>query len=216
MLTPDKRPGRPKRGKQRGNKKKRQTSQQYIARRSPLKLYQTTFWTPEASTGQTLQWIYACSGGLDAALTYLQHTEPLILHNHRQFLAESLQWHLYSSQATPLFSEHFFSIDQTTHTPLVVAHMHLPQPIAQQTTSRAPYQATLSPSELASPLDPLSPREMDVLLCLANGLSNQEIARHLVIAECTVKWHLKQLYSKLGVNSRTQAIAHARELHLLF
>lgn len=209
MLMPDNRVGHSKRGNQRGNKKKRQTSQSYITRRSPLKGYQTTFWTPEARTGQTFQWADVCGRGLDAALNYLQRREPLILHNRSQILAESLQWHLYPSQATPLFPEHLFSIEQTTHAPLVVAHIRLPQAIEQQTTRQLPYQPIISSSEPSALLDPLSPREMDVLLYLANGLSNQEIARHLVIAESTVKWHLKQIYGKLGVNSRTQAIAWA-------
>jgi DNA-binding CsgD family transcriptional regulator len=172
-------------------------------------LCQTTFWTPEARAGQTLQWSYACASGLDAALTYLQDREPLILHNHSQVLAEGFQGHLNSSQAAPLFPMHLFSIDQTTCAPLAIAQIRVPQAMEQRKTRQLPYQPVISPPDLGSPLDSLSPREMDVLLCLANGLSNQEIASRLVIAESTVKWHLKQIYSKLGVNSRTQAIARA-------
>ena len=50
---------------------------------------------------------------------------------------------------------------------------------------------------------------------LANGLSNAEIAQHLVVTVGTVKTHIKSIYGKLGVHSRTQAIVRANELRLL-
>jgi len=71
-----------------------------------------------------------------------------------------------------------------------------------------------SPSD--SPLiDPLTDREMDVLRLIADGSTNQQIADALVISPGTAKWYTSQIYSKLGVKSRTQAIAHARELGLI-
>jgi LuxR family maltose regulon positive regulatory protein len=59
-------------------------------------------------------------------------------------------------------------------------------------------------------IEPLSGREVDVLECLAEGLSNREIAHRLTISLSTVKTHTRNIYTKLGVNSRTQAIAQAR------
>jgi LuxR family maltose regulon positive regulatory protein len=56
---------------------------------------------------------------------------------------------------------------------------------------------------------------LEVLRLLAAGLTNKEIAQTLVIALSTVKQHLKNLYSKLDVHSRTQAMARARELDIL-
>jgi LuxR family maltose regulon positive regulatory protein len=64
-------------------------------------------------------------------------------------------------------------------------------------------------------VEPLSERELLILQLIAAGLSNQQIAQQLVIAVGTVKWHTNNLYGKLGVRSRTQALVRARELRLL-
>ncbi len=63
--------------------------------------------------------------------------------------------------------------------------------------------------------DVLSERELLVLRSIADGKSNQQIAGEFVVALSTVKTHLNNIYMKLGVHSRTQAIVRARELHLL-
>jgi LuxR family transcriptional regulator, maltose regulon positive regulatory protein len=64
-------------------------------------------------------------------------------------------------------------------------------------------------------VEPLSERELDVLRLIAEGHSNQAIADRLVVAVSTVKKHVNNIYGKLDVQSRTQALARARELHLL-
>jgi LuxR family maltose regulon positive regulatory protein len=64
-------------------------------------------------------------------------------------------------------------------------------------------------------VESLTRREVEVLELIASGLSNQEIAERLVLSEGTVKTHTHNLYGKLGVSSRTRAIARAKELHLL-
>jgi LuxR family maltose regulon positive regulatory protein len=63
--------------------------------------------------------------------------------------------------------------------------------------------------------EPLSERELVVLRLIVADCSNQEIADRLVIAVSTVKWYINALYGKLQVQSRTKAIARARELHLV-
>ncbi len=64
-------------------------------------------------------------------------------------------------------------------------------------------------------VEPLSERELAVLTMIADGFSNREIADQLFLSVATIKWYLTHIYSKLGVQSRTLAIARARQLNLL-
>jgi LuxR family maltose regulon positive regulatory protein len=64
-------------------------------------------------------------------------------------------------------------------------------------------------------VEALSARELEILRLIAAGHSNQAIADTLVIAVSTVKRHINNIYGKLAVQSRTQALVRARELHLL-
>lgn len=63
--------------------------------------------------------------------------------------------------------------------------------------------------------DTLSRREIEVLGLVARGASNAEIATQLFLSQATVKSHLVHIYGKLGVASRTAAVATARERGLL-
>ena len=64
-------------------------------------------------------------------------------------------------------------------------------------------------------VDPLSDRELEVVALVADGLKYQEIADKLVVSLNTIRTHSKNIYSKLGVDSRTKAIDKARELKLI-
>jgi LuxR family maltose regulon positive regulatory protein len=64
-------------------------------------------------------------------------------------------------------------------------------------------------------VEPLSERELEVLELIAEGLTNQEIASRLFISLNTVKVHTRNIYGKLGVHHRTQAVARSQELGLL-
>ncbi len=73
-------------------------------------------------------------------------------------------------------------------------------------------QTQATKSEL---VEPLSERELEVLQLIAEGLTNQEIASSLYLSLNTVKVHTRNIYGKLGVNNRTQAVARARSLGIL-
>ena len=70
-------------------------------------------------------------------------------------------------------------------------------------------------SERQELVEPLNEREQEILACLIEGLSNREIASKLHLAYRTVKWYNTQIYGKLGVNNRDDAVARAQKLGLI-
>jgi DNA-binding NarL/FixJ family response regulator len=65
------------------------------------------------------------------------------------------------------------------------------------------------PAEPAAPPDGLTTRETEVLLLIAEGLSNQEIARRLHVSTATVKTHINNMFTKTGLKDRAQAVRYA-------
>ena len=82
-------------------------------------------------------------------------------------------------------------------------------PIAEQSTG----SQTIKPE--SQWMDALSEREIEVLQLIANGLTNQAIADQLYLSLHTVKVHARNIYSKLDVSNRTQAVAKARSTGIL-
>jgi len=64
-------------------------------------------------------------------------------------------------------------------------------------------------------VEPLTKRELEILHLIEKGYSNKEIAQALYISVRTVKYYATNIYAKLGVSGRTQAVFKARELGLL-
>jgi len=61
----------------------------------------------------------------------------------------------------------------------------------------------------------ITPRELEILQLMADGMSNKEIAAHVFVSENTVKTHSSHVFDKLGVKRRTQAVQLARQLRLI-
>jgi two-component system nitrate/nitrite response regulator NarL len=98
---------------------------------------------------------------------------------------------------------------------LVVALLSVAQGLAVLEPGLA---AALLPTRRESPeslVEDLTPRELDVLQLLAEGLPNKTIAYRLEISEHTVKFHVNAILGKLGVQSRTEAVVRATRLGLI-
>lgn len=126
----------------------------------------------------------------------------------------------------------FFTYERLLAPLLTVAIPELEEYAAQFVRSVAP-QLTTAPTRtsrnaeptLTHPLtelpivptlvEPLNEREQEILALIAAGRRNQEIADTLMITLNTVRYHTKNLYGKLSVNSRTQAVAKAQQMGLL-
>ncbi|MET4061842.1 DNA-binding NarL/FixJ family response regulator [Arthrobacter sp. UYP6] len=86
---------------------------------------------------------------------------------------------------------------------------------AEGRTALAPQVAGRLLGQLRSPETSLSPRELELLELLADGMANRAMARQLFISEATVKTHLVHIYEKLGVDNRTAAVNEARKRRII-
>jgi len=82
-------------------------------------------------------------------------------------------------------------------------------PAVQHHLLEAITDSSAPPGTGAALPDGLTPREAEVLTLIAQGLSNAEIAAHLVVSETTVKSHINHLFAKTGVRDRAQAVSYA-------
>lgn len=102
------------------------------------------------------------------------------------------------------------AVDELVHAIRSVAmgHMSLPPELVQHMISGQTSPPTAQENELTT-------REMEVLRCLGEGLSNKDISERLTIGTTTVRSHVSHILSKLEVSNRTQAALYAREQGLL-
>jgi DNA-binding NarL/FixJ family response regulator len=90
------------------------------------------------------------------------------------------------------------------------AHQSLLDPVVQAKLLEAVGTAAPAPAATPRPLpNELTPREAEVLSLIARGLSNREIAAHLVVSEATVKTHVNHVFAKIGARDRAQAVHYA-------
>ncbi len=125
----------------------------------------------------------------------------------REYLSQALQ-----RAASQEYARAF--LDEAAALPLLSGVRHV-APRFVELILQADGQTAAVPTVTLGLLEPLSERELEVLHLLAGGLANREIAGRLFIAVGTVKRHINNLFGKLDVHSRTQAIARAHELKLL-
>ncbi|MCP5099107.1 MAG: protein kinase, partial [Chloroflexi bacterium] len=105
------------------------------------------------------------------------------------------------------YTDNGFQQASTTH--LKSAQQRIEQLGGQLQITAVPNNFTCNIQfDLAPPVQ-LTPREMDVIKLIAEGLSNKEIAQNLSISPRTVNFHLDNIYSKIGINSRTEAAVYA-------
>ncbi|MBB1159950.1 MULTISPECIES: response regulator [Amycolatopsis] len=97
-----------------------------------------------------------------------------------------------------------------------------PEDLAAAVRNAAAGQTVLAPAvahrlmnRMRTPAAALSPREIEVLGLVADGLSNLEISKRLFLSQATVKSHLVHIYTKLGVDSRTAAVAAGKAQGLI-
>ncbi|WP_328928523.1 response regulator transcription factor [Streptomyces sp. NBC_00190] len=97
-----------------------------------------------------------------------------------------------------------------------------PEELAAAVRTAAAGQSALAPAvalrlmdRMRTPAEALTKRELEVLQLVADGLSNQQISKRLFLSQATVKSHLVHIYAKLGVDSRTSAVAAAATRRLI-
>ena len=116
-------------------------------------------------------------------------------------------------EARSLFIEEGEAIRQLLQLLESVEHQPALQAFIRSLLSAWPCQE--SPHAIAVLEEGLTEREREVVCLAAKGMSNDEIGKQLSLALGTVKWHLHNIYEKLKVRNRTQAIRRVRELSLL-
>ena len=116
---------------------------------------------------------------------------------------------IFVDEGSPMASLLYEALQREIH-PAYVQRLLAAFPVSE--AEQTPDRIQVDDSEW---IEPLSKREIEVLQLIAKGLTNQEIATQLVLSLHTVKTHTRNIYGKLAINSRTQAVEKARTLGIL-
>jgi LuxR family maltose regulon positive regulatory protein len=159
---------------------------------------------------------YHAQGDLPTALLPLQHALALAEPEGyvRIFVDEGEPIRLLIADYRLRIERHKCDLDQKliAYTDKLLAAFSQPIVRPQPTTNN---QKSEISNQQSTMVEPLSQRELKILQLIAQGLSNREIGERLFLALDTVKGHNRKIFDKLQVQSRTEAIARARELGLL-
>ncbi|WP_135480228.1 LuxR C-terminal-related transcriptional regulator [Candidatus Chloroploca mongolica] len=155
--------------------------------------------------------VLRAKGAWDEAETLLaQGLETARRNGHQYYLAHGylIAARLHHAQGNPTQAQD--AVHQAEEIALKIRNRFLDAALAETQTAVA---STALPGQPL--IEPLTERELDVLRLICAGKSNQEIADELFLALNTVKRHVNNLYGKLGVSRRAQAIIEARRLALV-
>lgn len=145
--------------------------------------------------------VYGLLGGvLIAALRYIEYRWLVLEHS----------WEIYGGLVAVLFAGFgiWLGVRATRHRHTVVV-----RDVVREVVVPAP--ATFARDDRQVAALGLTPRELEVLALIAEGLSNREIAERAHVSENTVKTHSSRVFDKLGARRRTQAVQRAKALRLI-
>jgi LuxR family maltose regulon positive regulatory protein len=142
------------------------------------------------------------SGHVPQAMTYLE--EATLLSKSKGFVR------IFVDEGTRMAKLLYEAVSYDFHTDFIQKLLAgFPEVVVK---SRQPERLETPDGEY---IEPLSDRELEVLQLMAEGLTNPEIGKRLFLSPNTVKAHSRTIYSKLGVNNRTQAVNRARALGIM-
>lgn len=155
-------------------------------------------------------------GGLTGALTLAYFGSVIVFQQIALLLTGGTQSSLAIAIATLLIAALFQPFRRYLQTALDRYFDEPDEPLPPEMITSEVAAVRLQSGSIVQPFeDPLSERELEVLSLIAQGLTNQDIAARLVITEGTVKRHTTNIYGKMGVRNRTQAVAKGREMGML-
>ncbi|MCC6457478.1 MAG: tetratricopeptide repeat protein [Caldilineaceae bacterium] len=164
--------------------------------------------TGKPAPGLTL---LACASRHPSSTTQCKTRAQTLLAHYRPLVKKELYDRVIAQEQTQEQTQD--SIEEVKRL-VAMAQRELDAPV-QASPLPQPTQREQNPPPTQPLVEPLTAREIEILTLIADGLSNQEIASHLFITRGTVKWYTSQIYGKLGIVSRTQAIGRAKALSLL-